>query len=394
VTHSITSELLSRSEAEQDRDGYLHTLREIRQQPATFLDTCERMLGHAEDLKRCLQNVQAVVFTGSGSSEYVGDCVRLPVQKSLNVTSQAVGSGMVLTHGSLALPPLRPLLLVSLARSGDSPESVGAVQLLLDREPEIRHLVVTCNASGKLATRYRNDARATVVTLDDRTNDRSLVMTSSFTNMAVAALVLGCLDAPETYRSSCRELSTASEHVIGAGFDALASVGRQEFGRAVFLGSGSAFGAAREAALKMLEMTAGRVSAISETYLGFRHGPMSYVNRETLIVCFLSADPKVRLYETDLLRELDRKKLGLSKLIAGEKIPQDLLGEKDVAIEYPGLGTLGDDNASLVHVVVGQLLAFFRCLKEGLRPDAPSEHGVIHRVVESFQLHTEGENGS
>jgi tagatose-6-phosphate ketose/aldose isomerase len=394
VTHSITSELLSRSEAEQDRDGYLHTLREIRQQPATFLDTCERMLGRAEDLKRCLQNIQAVVFTGSGSSEYVGDCVRLPVQKSLNVTSQAVGSGMVLTHGSLALPPLRPLLLVSLARSGDSPESVGAVQLLLDREPEIRHLVVTCNASGKLATRYRNDARATVVTLDDRTNDRSLVMTSSFTNMAVAALALGSLDAPETYRSSCRELSSASEHVIGAGFDALASVGRREFGRAVFLGSGSGFGAAREAALKMLEMTAGRVSAISETYLGFRHGPMSYVNCETLIVCFLSSDPKVRLYETDLLRELDRKKLGLSKLIAGEKIPQNLLRENDVAIEYPGLSTLGDDNASVVHVVVGQLLAFFRCLNEGLRPDSPSEQGVIHRVVESFQLHIQGENGS
>src|SRR5438067_8525302 len=132
------------------------------------------MLNRAEDLKRCLRNVQSVVFTGSGSSEYVGDCVRLAIRKSLKVTSQAVGSGMVLTHGSLALPPLRPLLLVSLARSGDSPESVGAVQLLLDREPEVRHLVVTCNPSGKLAMRYANDPRATVVILDDRTNDRSL----------------------------------------------------------------------------------------------------------------------------------------------------------------------------------------------------------------------------
>ena len=393
MTHSTASELLNTSEAEQDRAGYLHTLREIRQQPATFLDTCERTLSRAQDLTRCLQNVQSVVFTGSGSSEYVGDCVRLAIRKSLNLTSRAVGSGTVLTHGSLTLPPLRPLLLVSLARSGDSPESVGAVQLLLDRDPEVRHLVVTCNASGKLATRFERNPRVTVLTLDDRTNDRSLVMTSSFTNMAVAALALAFLNDREAYRSLCRELSSASQHVISARFDPVASVARQKFRRVVFLGSGSAFGAAREAALKMLEMTAGRVSTISETYLGFRHGPMSYVNPETLIVCFLSSDPKVRLYETDLLQELDRKKLGLLKLIAGEKLPRDVLRENDVAIEYPGPETLPDGHASLVHVIVGQLLAFFRCLEEGLRPDSPSEEGVIHRVVESFQLHTEGENG-
>jgi tagatose-6-phosphate ketose/aldose isomerase len=289
---------------------------------------------------------------------------------------------------------LRPLLLVSLARSGDSPESVAALQLLLDREPDIRHLVITCNANGKLATRYENDPRVTVVILDDRTNDRSLVMTSSFTNMAVAALALASLNAPEAFRSLCRELSKASEHVISRSFDELASAGRREFGRAVFLGSGSGYGAAREAALKMLEMTAGRAPTISETYLGFRHGPMSYVNRNTLVVCFLSSDPNVRAYETDLVRELDRKKLGLFKLIAGGRLPRDLVRENDVAIDYPQVEALTDDNASLVHVVVGQLLAFFHCLKEGLRPDSPSEEGVIHRVVESFQLHTEREKGS
>jgi tagatose-6-phosphate ketose/aldose isomerase len=390
----MASELLSRSEAEQERNGYFHTLREIRQQPATFLDTYERMLGRSEDLKRCLQNVQAVVFTGSGSSEYAGDCVRPAIQRNLKLTCQAIGSGRVLTHGTAALPPLRPLLMVSLARSGDSPESVGAVQLLMNREPEIRHLVVTCNSKGKLATRYRNDPQVAVVSLDDRTNDRSLVMTSSFTNMVVAAWALGFLDAPETYRSLCRQLSSISEHVISAGFDALASVGRRNFRRAVFLASGSGFGAAREAALKMLEMTAGRVGTLCETYLGLRHGPMSYVDRDSLIVCFLSSDPKVRVYETDLLRELDLKKLGLLKLIAGENVPADVLRDNDVAIDCPGLGKLGDDNACLVHVTVGQLLAFFRCLHEGLRPDSPSESGVINRVVESFQLHIEGEDGS
>ena len=38
----------------------------------------------------------------------------------------------------------------------------------------------------------------------------------------------------------------------------------------------------------MLEMTAGRVIAISETCLGLRHGPMSMVHGDALVVCFLS----------------------------------------------------------------------------------------------------------
>lgn len=388
---SRASELLGRPEAEQDRNGYLHTLREIRQQPATLLDTCERMLTRAKDLKQCLQNVQSIVFTGSGSSEYAGDCVRLAIQRDLKLTCQAVGSGMVLTHGTTALPPLRPLLMVSLARSGDSPESVGASQLLLDGEPEIRHLVVTCNAKGKLAAHYAEDPRVTVVLLDDRTNDRSLAMTSSFTSLALAARSLGLLNAPERYRSLSYQLSTISEHLINAHFDALAYVGRKEFRRAVFLASGWGFGGLREAALKMLEMTAGRVGTLCETYLGLRHGPMSYIDRDSLVVCFLSSEPQLRAYERDLVRELDRKQLGLLKLIAGENVPRDLLRKDDVAIELPGLGALGDENASVVYVIVGQLLAFFRCLKEGLRPDSPSESGVISRVVESFRLHTERE---
>ncbi len=393
MTGSIASGLLSRSEADQQRDGYLHTLREIRQQPATLLDTCNRMLARNGDLKRCLRGVQGIIFTGSGSSEYVGECVRFALQQNLELTSRAIGSGMILTHADVALPRSRPLLMVSIARSGDSPESVGVLQLLLDTQPEVRHLVLTCNSSGNLATRYDKDARVTVISLDDRTNDRSLVMTSSFTSLALAALSLGSLNMPETFRTLSGKLSKILEDLMDRHFDALARVGQRDFGRAVFLGSGSGVGAAREAALKMLEMTAGRVSTLPETYLGLRHGPMSFVHRNTVVICFLSSDPGVRVYELDLIRELDRKELGSSKLIVGENIPRDLLRGNDVSVECPGLSAIGDENASLVYVVVGQLLGFFRCLKEGLRPDSPSEDGVISRVVENFALHTRGDHG-
>ena len=167
----------------------------------------------------------------------------------------------------------------------------------------------------------------------------------------------------------------------------LAETAKARFTRVLFLGSGARFSGAREAALKMLEMTAGRVGTMCETYLGLRHGPMSYVNEDTLVVCFLSSDSMLRAYEADVLRELDQKQLGLMKVILGEAIPDELVRNHDVAIECEGLNVLGDDNGPVIDVVAGQLLAFFRCLAENLRPDSPSENGVINRVVQSFSLH-------
>jgi tagatose-6-phosphate ketose/aldose isomerase len=184
-------------------------------------------------------------------------------------------------------------------------------------------------------------------------------------------------------------LSNVVQKLLVENFDKLARVSTGEFRRAVFLGSGTRYAASREAALKMLEMSSGRVTTVCETYLGLRHGPMSFVHEDTLIVCQLSSDPIARAYELDLLAELDRKKLGLSKVIVGENLPATVLRKGDEAIECPGLAELGDDDAAITFVVVAQLLAFFKCLEEGLQPDSPSEDGVINRVVESFPLHTQ-----
>ena len=316
----LMTRMLRRDRAEQEREGYAHTLREILQQPATLLDTCERTLARAGDLKQSLQDVRSIALTGSGSSEYAGGCVTLALQQELGIIAQSVSSGIILTHGTRALAPLRPMLLVSLARSGDSPESAGAVQLLLDADPQIRHLAVTCNAAGQLATRFRHEPRVKLLTLDDRTNDRSLVMTSSFSSLVVAARALGLLSAPDRYRALCRQLSNIFQSVLDRYLDALAAAVDWDFDRAVFLGSGANSAAAKEAALKMLEMTAGRVGTLAESYLGVRHGPMSYLNGHTLAVCFLSAEPSVRAYEIDLIRELERKNASGTKVIVGGKI--------------------------------------------------------------------------
>lgn len=383
----IVAELLSRSPEDQRQRGYFHTLREICQQPSTWKRTCELMCAQASEVQARLSGISNLTLTGSGSSEYAGTCVSGPLRNELGIETQAIGGGGLLADGDRALPPGRPGLMVSLARSGDSPESVGTVALMLKTQPEIRHLVLTCNQAGSLAKTYQRDPRVAVIVLDEETNDRGLVMTSSFTNLVLGARFLGLTKHLPRYQFICEELSGIASALIRDHIGSLALVAKVPFKRAVFLGTGSRFGGAREAALKMLEMTGGRVTTMSETYLGLRHGPMSYVHADTMVVCFLSSDSTRRAYETDVLRELDQKGLGLLKVIVGEGVPADLVRERDVVLECKGLAQLGDENVPVIDVITGQLLAFFRCLEEGLRPDSPSEDGVISRVVQTFALH-------
>jgi len=382
------AQLFGRTEAEQKQAGYFHTLKEICQQPWTWLRTCERMVALRDPLLTYVRGIKSLVFTGSGSSEYAGDCVRFPLQNELALCVESVSGGDLLIHGAKALPIGRPGLLVSLARSGNSPESTGAVKILLESEPTYRHLIVTCNEAGSVARTWRDHQDVLVVALPPETNDESLVMTSSFTNLTLAARFLGLLGQPEEYRKLCASLSRICRELVATHFEVLSRIAATGFRRAAFLGSGTRYSAAREASLKMLEMTSARVTTVSESFLGLRHGPMSFVHEDTLVMCQLSSDARTRAYELDLLAELDRKKLGLGKVMIGENVPGSVVRSGDEVIHCRGLGELGDDDGAIIFVVVAQLLAFFRCLEEGLRPDSPSEDGVISRVVESFPLYT------
>ncbi len=373
--------------------GYDYTIAEILQQPVTWNETAARVAGLSQVLRSLVFGsrgkgaVRAVMLTGSGSSNYVGECVAPALQSELGLPVRAIGGGDLLTHPDSAALPGRPCLLVSIARSGNSPESAAAVEHFLETEPECRHLFLTCNSQGRLATAYRDDGRTRALVLDDRTNDRSLVMTGSFTNLVLASRFLGFLDRPDEYREVVDRLGKIARALLLDHADVLAEVANDDFRYAVYLGAGCRYGAAREAGLKLMEMSAGRVRVMAETYLGLRHGPMAAIHDDTLIVCFLSGDPHARAYEMDLIRELNGKGLGRRKIIVGEGIAQELLHTGDVAVDCPGLKDAGDENAPVIDVLAGQLLAFHHCLATGLRPDSPSPEGVISRVVKSFRIH-------
>jgi tagatose-6-phosphate ketose/aldose isomerase len=366
--------------------GYEYTLQEICQQPSTWTDTACRVAKVSDRLADLVSDCEWVAITGSGSSQYAGECVHPALQPAIGLPVFTLGGGWLLVEGSRSVPAARPGLLVSLSRSGESPESTGAVEFFLETEPLVRHLIITCNESGRLATRFGRDPRVVVLQLDPRTNDRSLVMTSSFTNMVIACRALGCLGEMESYIGQVDRLASAARDLLLCHADTLAGAARGGFQRVVYLGSGCRFGAAREASLKMLEMNRGRILTMAETYLGLRHGPMCAIDENTLVVCFLDSGPLARAYEEDLIGELDRKGLGARKLIVGGEIPAGLLADGDVSVAIGGLAALGDSDAPVLDVVAGQLLAFFRCLAGGLRPDLPSQ-GVITRVVNGFTVH-------
>jgi tagatose-6-phosphate ketose/aldose isomerase len=377
--------LLAPSRDAQVARGYGHTLREICQQPVTWTETASRVLEDLPLLEATLAGAGlgdgggGLVLTGSGSSLYAGECLALPLQERLRLPVAAIAAGQL----------LRPYAVVSFARSGNSPESRAVVDALLD-DPRVSHLILTCNSRGTLATGYEAMERVRSVILDEKTNDKSLVMTSSFTNMVLAGRALGFTRAASTYASSARALARAAAWVLERATDALARVARSGFASAVYLASGCRMGAAHEAALKMLEMNEGRVPTLPESYLGLRHGPMSAVREGAMVVAFLSSDPVVRAYEVDLMRELDRKKLGARRVLVGVSVPPELAPDpEDVIVDVAPAGALdlGDDEMVLIDVVVGQLLAFFRCLGAGIRPDSPSTDGVISRVVSGFEIH-------
>jgi tagatose-6-phosphate ketose/aldose isomerase len=362
--------------------GCTHTLQEILHQPRTWRETIAHLISN--DNRKLLAGALSpppshIVLTGSGSSLYVGECLAPVLQAELGIPCRAVAAGTLLTglRGNL---PRGGGLLVSIARSGNSPESAAVVDAVLETFPEYRHLAITCNADGQLATRYTAEPRMRALLLDPSTDDRSLVMTSSFTNLLLAgsALLPG--------------VSAAASGVVEALFekfgDALADWGSREFDAVAYLGSGASLGAAHETALKMLEMSGGQVRVLAESSLGLRHGPMAWLNRPSLLVAFLAGDAQVRAYEIDLLRELSHKHLGVQRIVVGEGLDADVVGAGGLAVDLPGLYALAPVQGALVHTVVGQLLALFHCLAQGQRPDAPSQ-GVLTRVVAPFALHGE-----
>lgn len=369
----------------RQRSG-LATAQEIAQQPATLRATAALVAAERESLDAFLAPLLGredlrVVLTGAGTSAFIGQCLAPWLSPRLGCRIEAIATTDITCAPHLYLDADCPTLLVSFARSGDSPESVAAVDLAERMVRECHHLTITCNADGKLARRMRDVASGRTLCLPEATHDRGFAMTSSFTAMTLAAWsLLG--GGAET--QAVERIAASVEHVVGEVRPQVAALADQGFDRVVYLGSHVLKGIACEAALKLLELTDGSVVAMHDTPLGFRHGPKTFVTPDTLAVLFLSNDPHSRRYDLDLARELVADGRARQVLLVDAQ-SNDIDGA--IGVRLAGLDASTDIELLFANIVVAQLLAFSMSLAHGLTPDQPSRSGTVNRVVQGVRIH-------
>ncbi len=369
--------------------GIEHTPREIAQQPESWLGTvalCKQLQPELRAFLRT-QAWRPVLLVGAGTSDFVGRSVERLLEGSWRTSVRAVASTELLTGMSDWLRADAPALCISFSRSGDSSEGVAAIEEMLRRFHGVGHLVVTCNADGAMARIARGHSLSFAVVLDPETNDRGLAMTSSFSNMVLAGQALAYLDDLDSYGGIVEKLARVAESLLPRAADAAAKLAKSGFRRVCFLGSGALAAAAAESALKVQELTAGRIFTMSQSFLGLRHGPLSFIDRETLVVAYLASDEQIRPYEVDLLRELRQKELGATIAVSGFGLTHQALEGVDVTLDLGDGKPVPDGLRPPLDVIFGQLLGLFCSMEAGLKPDTPSPTGAISRVVSHVKIH-------
>jgi len=387
-------ELVGLTEEEKDAKGIVATPREIAQQPASWETTRRIFEQHSVAIRSFLvaagvrgpeSSKPTVILTGAGSSDYICQTLALLFRKEWGCEAIAIASTDMLLNMSCYLTPGRTNVCISFSRSGDSPEGIAVLQQALEKYPEVRHLVITCNERGRMADLCRNCAEAYVAVLDDTVNDRGLAMTSSFTNMVVFGQFVAHSWRVDAYLPIFEEIVMAGEAFLPIAAECAETLATAMYERVCVLGSGALTGVAKESALKVLEMTAGRVKTMSESVLGLRHGPMAALDTRTLLVCFASGDARMHHYEFDLLREVGAKGIVAERVVVGPAGAGNPMG---CAERYLGIsGDIPDLYRPPVDVMLGQLLGLYCSLAHGLKPDRPSPGGVISRVVGEFAIY-------
>jgi tagatose-6-phosphate ketose/aldose isomerase len=363
------------------------TILEIGQQPDVWREVANTTDGAiAEFLRDITARADIrIILTGAGSSAFIGDIAAPALRRHLGRRVEAIPTTSIVASPLDYLEPNAPTLMVSFGRSGNSPESLATTALADELVDDIWHLVLTCDPDGELGRAHSGRANSHVVYMPERTNDRGFAMTSSLTSMLLTSLLLL---GPATADNG-EALAAAAENVAALQPDiaALAQTKKQRF---VYLGSGPLEGLAHESALKMLELTAGEAVTYFDSPLGFRHGPKSALDADTLVVVYVSTDPYTRRYDLDIIAEI-RAQLGQDAVavLSSEAIPET----HGPAVMLPGLDGFDDALVALPYLVFAQYLALFTALEHGKTPDNPFPSGEVNRVVQGVTIYPMAKSG-
>ncbi|WP_133469861.1 SIS domain-containing protein [Paraglaciecola marina] len=363
------------------------TAKEIEQQPATWQKTYQMLEANKGKIEAFLRPVLdtkniRIILTGAGTSAFVGASIAPAILKSFGGRVEAIPTTDLVSNPHEFFQEDVPTLLVSFARSGNSPESVAAFECAEKLVKNCSQIAITCNAEGALYKRCQGDNKLALL-MPEETNDKSFAMTSSFSCMLLTALYVFCpSDAFEQHLTAAINATSALLKTYNM---MLKSVAMKKFERVVYLGSGVSKGLAQEGALKLLELTDGQALSTFDSPLGFRHGPKAVVNDKTLVIIFISNDPYTRQYDLELLAELQNdQEVGQILSITAKSDPVFKQGE---CVMLDNMSEVDDTYLMFPFIASAQVYALQHSLAINNTPDNPSSSGTINRVVQGVHIH-------
>lgn len=376
----------------KEKNG-LNTASEIYQQPELWLETAKIIEKNKDKIEeffgRFKENKDTrIVFIGAGTSAYVGEVVVPYLNSKYGYRFEAIATTDIVSNPKLYLEKDTTTIIVSFARSGNSPESIAAYNLAEKLVKDVSHVFITCNHNGKMAKLAKENDNILLLLMPEKSNDKGFAMTSSFTNMLLASLLTFELDEIEENISKVEELSRLGNNILDKAYKEVTKLVELDYERFVFLGSGSLKGIARESGLKVLELTRGKTISHYESLLGFRHGPKSIVNDNTLIFMYMSEDEYTRKYDMDMVKEIYGNPGNHKVITISKKYDEELEKYSDFHLSLSKEeNDLNEAYISIVFIIYAQMFALLQSLKQKIEPDNPSPDGVVNRVVKGVTIY-------
>lgn len=378
------STYLSYSTQWLEKHNAIHTAKEICQQPDIWQQVWQQ-LEQQTDWQQFLRPLLAdpdltIILTGAGSSAFVGSTLAPWLREQTKLNVQAYGTTEIVASPKQYLLPHCKTLMISYARSGNSPESVAAVHLANELIDDCYHLFITCNPNSALTDLVQNSDRVHELVMPNGTHDLSFAMTSSVSSMMLATIITISHTFNPVKKQQVSEISTICTEQLTMWQMLTKQLAKQSYQRIVYVGSGCFTGLAQETALKVLELTAGKIATRYDSTLGLRHGPKFIIDNNTLVVCFLSNDQYTRQYDYDLFNELCHDNIARNVLAVS-----GLSAQSDNILSLNFIGN--DIWLVFPYLLFGQMLGFETSLALEFGPDNPCPTGEVNRVVKGVTIY-------
>ncbi|MCL2130718.1 MAG: SIS domain-containing protein [Treponema sp.] len=374
----------------------INTASEIASQPLAWKELGRILFNKKDYIKEFFERLGdlskiRIIFTGAGSSGFIGEALAFFIAKALKIKCEAIHTTDIVSAPETVLFSDIPTLLVSFARSGNSPESTGAVEYARKIVKNLYEAAIVCDGESKLYNITADNEKNLILLMPESSNDKGFAMTSSVTCMLLAGFALFNYGKIDDIINDIMKLSENVAKVSPVMSSMAKKYAALPFDRAVYLASGAFKGIAHEGSLKMMELSNGAVAASFDSAAGFRHGPKTIVKDNTLSLHFISSDPFTAKYDRDLLSELYREKNKNFVLAIAGGAPDGISADDIIVIDSSGYSTAGDLCIGINGLVFFQMLAVHKSIALLITTDNPSPGGQVNRVVKGVTVYPYGE---